>query len=529
MSITKFVHRLRDLPSGGISYFEGGKPHRLSYPQMWLDVQEAIKVLRKVGVKSRMRVGLLSENSYRWVVYDLALIELDCVSFCFPVEQFSTLNAVDIAVDHVLDLLLVSEKVGAMLKCDEPWIVSIEKNTEVNKSVRNIELRDHESTKLFDDVFTIVFSSGSSGKLKALLVSKLGIVSLIEGFGSIYPFRKDDAILAFLPLSAFQQRWMLFAAIHYGFDIQIADPMMLFPAFRLMRPTLFGAPPMFYETLENRFINLPSYQRNGLMLVGYAIAWFVPSGWKLSLQRRVFKAFHQALGGRVRLMLTGAAPTRVSTIKLFRLMGLPLYEGYGLTETGYVSVNVPGNDRLGSVGRPLDKSSVVIADDGEIITCWKHPLCLGYLNIDAEESAKTFLDQLRIATGDIGWLDEDGYLHITGRKKQIIVTRGGVKLHPETLEKTLEEIPEIGRAVIFGGCEMNAIAAVLSLRVEDTARIRKKVKEMADIINRNLSPESRILILVFTTLPFTVENGMMTRNLKVSRADIYERFKHELV
>jgi long-subunit acyl-CoA synthetase (AMP-forming) len=320
---------------------------------------------------------------------------------------------------------------------------------------------------------------------------------------------------------------MLYTAIHYGFDMHLADPPRLFKALKEMKPTIIGAPPLFYELFERRFHSLSPRKRALLSGAGRMVSLVPSAGLRVALSRRLFAPFHQALGGRIRLMLTGAAPTRRSTLDCFALLGLPLFEGYGLTETGYISINLPGRNRVGSVGRLVGKGKISIADDGEIIFSSDHPLSCGYFSA-GDEQRKTFLDARRIATGDIGRFDSDGYLYLTGRKKEIIVTQGGQKVHPESLEKEIEHAPDVLRAVIFGGGELAGLAALVSLQVHDTAA-EKRVRTMIDKLNKQLPAATRIGQLIFTTKEFTTENGFLNRNLKVDRRAVFNAFRNELL
>lgn len=521
MQLARLAERLSELPGQAVHYYDGASLTRKPYPEVFSDVERFASRLRAAGLGPGSRVGLLGENSYDWIVCELALLRAGCVSVCFSPEEFAHVALAELAERYRLHLMVASPKELVRRKEPHPWVITLGGDGE--------EIRPRPEPgglPLDEDIFTLVFSSGTSGKLKCLMISMRGTEALIESFGRLYRFRPDDAILVFLPLSIYQQRWMLYAAIWYGFDLHLAEPARLFKALREMKPTIIGAPPLFYEVFEKRFRSLPTHKRALLSAAGRLLYAFGPA--RAALARKIFSPFHEALGGRTRLMLTGAAPTRRSTLECFTRLGLPLYEGYGLTETGYISLNLPGRNRVGSVGQLVSPDSVSIAPDGEIVFNSDRPLSRGYLFSDEQEQRKTYLDANRIATGDVGHIDEDGYLYLTGRKKEIIITQGGYKVHPESLEREIEGSPEVSRAVIFGGEELAGLAALVSLQARDPAAERR-IRAVVDRLNKQLPPAARIAQVVFTTTQFTVENGLLNRNLKVDRRAVFAAHRGEIL
>jgi long-subunit acyl-CoA synthetase (AMP-forming) len=532
MELRKLISRLPELPGRSISFYEANQLTRKSYPDVYADVETLCSHLRGAGVVPGMRVGLAAENCYEWVVLDLALINLRCVLVAFPLEEFARTTADELAERYALHLLLLSDNERKRRPEAREWITTLGAKNFGPVTPRRpsfmLDVEGGDVQPLDPDVYTLVFSSGTSGKMKCLLMSERGTAAVLEGWGS-FQFKSDDAIFVVLPLSNFQQRLMIYTAIRYGFDVLLTDHLRLFQALKEMRPTLLAGPPLFYEVAENRFRSLPPHKRRLLSGVGKALRLLRPASLRGALQRRCFAPFHEAFGGRMRLMLSGSAPIRRSTLDLFALAGLPLYEVYALTEFGFVSWNLPGDCRPGSVGKPMFKDAVTIAGDGEIILHHKHLLSRGYLYGDAEEERKTFIGGDRIATGDIGRFDEDGYLYIVGRKKQIIITQGGYKIQPEALEKAIEQSDAVGRAVVFGGGELSTPVALVSLRADAEAQeARKSVRSLVAKLNADAPTPSRIGRVVFTDTQFRMDNGLLTRNLKLDRRAIYEKFRGEL-
>lgn len=534
MDITKLAERLLELPEQGVSFFEKGRLARKSYPEIYADVKSLEAKLEAWGVKPRMLVGILAENCYEWVVADLALAHMGCVSVCFPLEEFASDSIDTLAEQFGLNLVLMSKLQRKVRTEEREWIALLDGENSGQINARKFECARGEKNSnvysLDSDVFSLVFSSGTSGKMKCLMLGKRGAEELIEAFGKHYAFRPDDSILVGLQLSGYQQRVMIYTAIRHGFDILLTDHLRFFRGLKEMRPTILGGPPMFYETVENRFRSLPRFKRTLLASVGRLIHLFTFEPFRSRLLRKWFEPFHSAFGGRIRIMLTGSAPSRQSTLDLFAFMGMPLYQVYGLTETGgFVSWNLPGANRPGSVGRLVFDGSVTIADDGEIIARYDNPRSHGYLFCDEAETRKTYIGDNRIATGDIGRLDEDGYLYITGRKKEIIITQGGYKIQPEMLEREIERCPDVSRAVVFGGGQLSGLVALISLNGNGDSQARKRIENSVDKLNANLYSASQIGRLVFTETQFRTDNGFLTRNLKIDRRAVYKAYQDSLI
>ena len=221
------------------------------------------------------------------------------------------------------------------------------------------------------------------------------------------------------------------------------------------------APPTLFEAFETRFSNLPWWKRIAARVLGELARRAPFAGVRARFARAVFADAYGALGGRMRVMITGMAPIKRSTLELFALMQLPLYETYGLSECGSISLNVPSAHRIGSVGRLLPGVEVTLAGDGEIIVRREHATTRGYFACAEGEHERTFLGENRVATGDIGRFDEDGYLYLVGRKKEIIITRGGEKIHPEAVEAEIDACPDVAKSVVLGGGDLATLVAVV--------------------------------------------------------------------
>jgi long-chain acyl-CoA synthetase len=280
---------------------------------------------------------------------------------------------------------------------------------------------------------------------------------------------------------------------------------------------------MLYEGFEHRFFSLPQWKQWAARCVG-SIARVIP--WKTlgqNLAQRIFKDAYQVLGGKMRFMVTGMAPIKRSTLDLFQLMQLPLYETYGMTEFGGIALNLPEANRPGSVGRLLPGVRVEMAADGEVIAIREHRIASTYFECAEGEAEETFLSHDRVATGDIGRFDENGYLYLVGRKREMIVTSGGTKIHPEIPEAEIEGCPEVARSVVFADADSSALVAVVLPRNPQDAAAKARIEEFIISMNERRTSFA-IQKVIFTDTLFSRENGFLRPNLKVDRRKIAQHF-----
>jgi long-chain acyl-CoA synthetase len=528
MELLKVTERLASYPERSITFYdEGGRAVRKPYPEVREDVLRAVGRLRAWGVRAGARVGVLATNSYEWAVYDLALVELRCPTFAFP-EEFGARASRELIERYDLALLLLLKRDKWPATTAGEWTAYMDAEAPPGFEARASAAVSGGGDDEFVPSYT--FSSGTSGKIKCLITNRRGAEETIASFYRAFDINSADSFLVFLPLSSFQQRLMLYAGFYYGFDLLLVNPSQVFAAFKELKPTLCLAPPLLYETVHSQFNKavrgLPFTKRAMLGVFG-GMARVVPAAVRDKLLGLCYGKIYESLGGRIRIMWTGMAPIKRSTLDFFARMRLPVYEAYGLTECGAITSNTPRHNRRGSVGRPLIGGSVVLADDGEILVRQEHLQTTGYLECDDGEEAQTYVAPNTVATGDVGRFDRDGFLYLVGRKKELIITGQGHKLHPETLEAQLQQCPGVERAVVFGNNlpYVHALISVADADEETAARVRRHVEKL----NAELPPVARVARHHITAEQFTRDNGMMTRNLKLDRRAIFRRFERELV
>jgi long-chain acyl-CoA synthetase len=512
-------HILERKSTNEILTFEKGQIVKRTHEQVYKDVMAACARLKDWGVQRGMRVGIWACNCYEWIIYDVALLELGALSVAFT-DDFAGMAADDLIDKYSLSLLLVpaSEKQHKDAKHAHAIAFLDAENTGIVAIPGEMLECDREF-----ETIGMVFSSGSTGKLKGLKLSRKGVEASVDAFTKSADPSPDDCLLLFLPISNFQQRLMYYSALWYGVDMIVTDPNRLFRALKDLHPTVLIAPPMLYEAFETRFFSQPSWKRWAAHVAGEILRRLPSKDFSQKLARKLFKDAYEALGGRMRFMVTGMAPIKRSTLKLFQMMQLPLFETYGMTEFGGIALNVPGANKLGSVGRLLPGVGVEIAEDGEIIAVREHRIASGYFECGEGEEEQTFISGNRVATGDIGYFDRDGYLYLIGRKKEMIITAGGTKIHPEIPESAIDACPDVARSVVFAHPESHELVAVVLPKNPNDDSAKLRIQKFVDKITEQ-QPSMMVSKLIFSDQEFSREKGFLRPNLKLDRKKIAQHF-----
>lgn len=503
---------------------QGGTLESVTFGRLVGDVENLARELGSRGLGDRSVVGLVGPNSYQWIVADLALQSLRCISACIPEHMLSQTTLEEVAARYELDCLLFTTDPGAD-GSRHSWCGV------VGSTSRGIELRAVPTPRRTwsSDVLTLVFSSGTTGNPKCLIVSKAGLENTIELTSEAWRVESNDNIFVTLPFSNLQQRWMLYMALWFGFDVSLAPPERLYRALRRMAPTILLGPPAFFEEAEKRFdAKATAYKFWRVPLA--RLAALLPAALGLRLKRALFPDLHSMFGGKMRLMFVGSAPTRRRMLATLQLVGLPIFEVYGLTEFGWISFNLPKANSIGSVGRPVKGVTVSIAQDRQVIVEGTSVQTLGYAFGREEELRAVFPSPNRVTTGDTGYLDPTGFLHLDGRLKNIIATRGGLKMNPETIEAKIEELACVSRAVVFGGGDLNNLVCVAFVKEPVEQTLEARVTAAVEEVSRKLSPHERIgRVVVRSASALTEQSGMLTRNLKLNRSKILEVYRDAVV
>lgn len=452
---------------------------------------------------------------------------LRCTLAAFP-EEFRSKGITELVERYQLNLLLISKKDywPNLVVTDCVAYMDAENSPDIRARPRPPEPIEGEF------VPALIFSSGTTGKIKCLMTTQRGLEETISTFVRRFNIDHNDSFLIFLPLSHNQQRALVYAGLYYGFGLFLTNASQVFTAFKEMQPTLCVAPPLFYEAIHNQFkdeVRKLGLASRLMFVLLSTLAHLMPiAGIRDRILQTCYGRIYASLGGRIRILWTGMAPIKRATIDFFARLRLPLYEAYGLTECSVIASNAPGANKRGSVGKLLVDGSVSLAEDGEIIVHQEALITRGYYECDGEDPALTFLTPNTVATGDIGRFDRDGFLYLIGRKKEIIITSQGIKVHPELIESQINECPIVDRTVVFGS-GLPYLVALISIREKLSSAVESQIKRHIDKINANLPTPSRIVRYFVTTEQFTRENGFLTRNLKLDRRALFKRFRADLL
>lgn len=453
-----------------------GRAERLTFGEVQARVLALCDRLRAGGLSSGHVIGIQAENSLDWVLWDLAAAHLRAVLRPYPTHH--EFAAADRIAEHGL-ALLVSDRAaheGGAHVCP------------ATTDALRPEMVD-ASAPLSDkaDLHSIVYSSGTTGREKVLMISRAGAEAALTWLGSAFHLGPEDRHVIFLPLTGFQQRQQVYACFHRGVNLTLCAYQRAMPTIRSYKPTFLIGPPALYE-------NMLSVAAN--------------AGLDLS----------DLFGGEIRFLVTGMAPIRKHVMAAYWEAGLKLLEGYGLTESGVIACNTLDDCRQGTVGKPIDPASFSLSRDGEVLVRQPHPLSLGYLGADDLNSA-TFGADGTVYTGDIGHLDADGFLILDGRIKDMIVLPSGKKLHPGDLEHILLQLPGVEDAVAVDNG--SGVTAVLNVKGEASQElIRAGLRK----IGGPTDAAGAINQIIFADMPLTRNPEFTTANLKLNRRLVGQHF-----
>jgi long-chain acyl-CoA synthetase len=407
-----------------------------------------------------------------------------------------------------------------------------------------------------DDLATIIYTSGTTGEPKGVELTHGNLAANLAGSQERLHLEDTDVALSFLPLCHAFERMAVYLYLATGVSVAFAESLDTVARDLLhVRPTLMTGAPRVFEKLYARVLEkgrepggvkarIFNWALDVAARAGRAGGPATSLSWRIA-DRLVLHKIREAVGGRVRFFVSGSAPLRKDLAELFAGVGAPILEGYGMTETSpVVSVTPPGKIRPGAVGPPLFNVQVRIADDGEILIggpC----ITRGYYKKPAETAAAIVDGWLR--TGDIGALDEAGYLRITDRKKELLVTSGGKKIAPQAIENAFREHPLIGEVVLVGDGRRFISAMIVPDRArlaretgadvstaERTAaalarpEIQRAMQATVDAVNAPLAQYEKIKKFLVLPDEWTIASGVLTPTLKVKRRVVEVKYKDEI-
>jgi len=515
-----FQRLIADLPGkeGSAHVFRRGKITTHSFRQLAAEVEQARQNLAGWGVQPGMRVGIYAPNCHAWLVHDLALIALGAVSVPFTDDFAGQVND-DLLARYDIALLLIGKNHAKAFPNKPAHIAFLDGDNSHVTALARLPATQPDSA----DHHSLVFSSGSAGGLKGLVISRKGVEETLPPIIEAIGMTRGDRLLLFLPMSNFQQRNMCYAALWYDFDIIITDHIDLFDAMTALDPTVLIAPPVLYQMIQGEFEKRPAWQRTALMAAARLVGLLPGADLRRRAAHALFRRHRGQFGNRMRLLITGMAPIRDKLGLFYQRMQLPLCESYGMVEAGSITFRPAGSRDYGSVGKVLGGIRLTFQDDGEIHVHRASPLTLRYFQAAEGENERTFVAPGCVATGDIGKLDAEGNLYLLGRKKELIVTPGGYKVHPETIENELNNCPDVAQSVVFLKPQATQLTCVVALTQPEDDGARDRVCKYAAAM-KSAKGAAQFVEVVFADGPFTRENGLLRPNLKLDRKAIAARY-----
>jgi long-chain acyl-CoA synthetase len=542
----------RGLESPAYLVQEGEEWRPVSWTEAAQAVDEIAHGLLALGVRKGDAFAILASTRLEWVLFDFALGLIGGVGA--PIYMNNSPKDAAYVAEH-------SEAVGVLCEDEERRaklagldlehmltfsdLPALRERGRAHAEEHPRAVNDAAAAVDENDLFTFIYTSGTTGPPKACMILHRNYYAMVDEVRQVQDFTvTDDVMLLYLPLAHNFGRCLTLLGAHIGYTIAFCpDPYAVGDALPAVRPTVFPSVPRVYEKVHTavtaKFDEATGAKRR-------LIDWALDVGGKVSklreagrpvppllalqhkvAERLVYAKVKSRLGGNLRIGVSGGAPLAKEIIEFFAALDVIILEGYGLTEcTTGATINRPTRYRFGSVGPALPGVELRIADDGEVLIK-TDTVFAGYFK-DEEATREVLSEDGWLRSGDVGHLDEDGFLTITDRLKDILVTAGGKNVAPQNLENALKTHAVISQALVVGD-RRPYVAALITLSEDvDPTGATPAVQRAVDEVNSELSRYEQIKR--FTILPrdFTLEAGEVTPTLKLKRRVCLEHFSQEI-
>jgi len=554
---------------------EQGEWHPISSVQVYQRVRALAKAFLDWGIERGDRIGLLSENRWEWAVTDFATLAIGAVD----VPIYPTLTAEQIRElmrDSGARILVVStraqyDKVAAIraetpiehvlmmnsanIAADAVAFSTMMRGADELGNKRDAEFDALVKAAKPSELATLIYTSGTTGEPKGVMLTHGNIATNSSVATREFGFGPEDVCISFLPLSHITARALDYAMFFYGAQIAYCPQFDKLPVtIKQIRPTVFVGVPRVYEKIRQGVEQKSAASR----LTTRILAWAVGLGagyremiadgrepssllWKLA-RKLVYSKIRAAFGGRVKLFLSGGAPLGIDTVNWFAAVGIPVLEGYGLTETSpVIAINTPHAHRMGSVGKPLHNVECQLAADGELLVRGES-VFQGYWH-KTVATRETFDEEGWFRTGDIARFDGDGFLYITDRKKELLKTSGGKLIAPQPVENRLKANGLVAHAALvgdkhkfvcvlispnFGALEewaaQHGIEAKTRRELVANPKVVALYGEIVTQINNTMANFETMKRFRLVPDEWNIETGELTPSLKLKRRVITERY-----
>lgn len=539
--------------------------------QFAADVSAIARGFIASGIEQGSRIGLMARTRYEWTLVDFAIWYAGCITV--PIYETSSPSQVAWIIADSGARAVVVESANhenvvrqaahqeSLDELDEVWQfdAGLDELRELGKNVSDEQLEARRSAATLNDVATVIYTSGTTGRPKGCELTHGNFVELSDNAAAelpecVYP---GAATIMFLPLAHIFARYISILAVSVGCRVgHTPDVKNLLPDLQSFQPSFILAVPRVFEKVYNSaMLKAEDGGKGKIFHAGVDVAVAYSRALENGNVPLVLKAKHKlfdvllynklrtAMGGKIRYAVSGGAPLGQRLGHFFNGIGVTILEGYGLTETtAPISVNTPGKIKIGTVGRPLPGNAVRIAEDGEILT---KGICVmrGYHNRPDLE-AETFTDGW-FRTGDVGELDSDGFLKITGRKKEIIVTASGKNVIPALLEDQIRADALVSQCVVLGDGRPFISALVTldseslpgwlernqldkSLTIEQAGEldvVKAHIQSLVDKANKSVSRAEAIKAFRIVPTDFTETSGHLTPSMKIKRAVVFKDYE----
>lgn len=576
-----------------------GQWKQLSFKEFYQECRLVSFGLMGLGVRPKDKVVILSNTRFEWSLCDMAILGASAVTVpiyaantatdvlhvtCHSDARFVILEDAQQLQKYIekneenpgslsqIEKFIVLEPSAMVLAARSPDFLKKVLTLQALKELgRREEARDPSrfdrnlSAAQPEDLITICYTSGATGVPKGVMISHDNLMSVLEDCAQVlspYVKTENEVVLSFLPFSHIFGKLESMAIYTFGWKQVFAENLdQLMSRMTEVRPTLLFAVPRIFEKVYHR-IHL--HMSTGSPAQRKLLKWAMTVGQRylntLILKKTptlvdtleyqaaktlVFNQWKARFGGRIRFAICGGAPLPREIGEFFYMIGIPILEGYGLTETcAPVAVNLPDQIRFGVVGRPLPEVTIRIGEDGEILVK-SRKVFSAYYKME-EETKEAFKDGW-FHTGDMGYIDSDGFLHITDRKKDLIITSGGKNVAPQKIENISKSQKFMNHLMVYGDGR-HYLTALVTLDREQimhyanenqilfseyselikNPKIISLTQKMIDEINRQLASYEAIKKFVILPHDFTVESGELTPSLKIRRSFINQRYKAAL-
>jgi len=539
---------------------DGKDVHTWTWTQYFEAAEEIAAGLLKFGIGKGDHVALCAETRAEFYLADQGILMNGSVAAAlypsYPPEELKR----TIAMADAKALFVEDPKMFRKLH-DAPVDLIVLLTGEAEGAVSLAELRRHgrHAAEIHpDDNAILHLTSGATGEPKMVMVTHGALVANVHMGPAVLPLTPDDITVAFLPSAHIAQRVVVeLLPILSGAAVSFVENLLHLPAeFKNVRPTWFLAPPRVWERIYtsvrteiNKKPKLAQKAFFAALGLGLAAARYKRQGKRIPLRirlpldlahRLIFAKIRERFGGRLRVAASGAAPLGADLAEFYEAVGIPLIEGYGLTEGGVAAFNPIGAPRPGSIGKPLPGVEFRIGEEGELQI---RSACLsrGYYK-DPEATAEVLRNGW-LHTGDIGTIDADGYLYITGRKKELIVSSNGKKIFPSRVETMFKFEPLINQ-VLLAGDRLPHLVALFTIHppvaeaiagvkesgtpLHEAPQVVAEVQKIVNRVNKQLAPFEQVKRFRILHREFGIEHGEVTATMKVRRKQVLENFREEV-